>query len=134
MPALTGKSVLERKKCLANLVVKRLVELGHKAQVVENRTNDAGHTDRVLVESSLGLVHITALSSTNPNDAIPYQAEEQKWIAGKSYSAIGWNTKDHRTLIFFVSANLMEGRTDLTKDSVRSLSSKELSFVLGPIA
>jgi len=130
MPAIVGKSVLDRKITLAGLVAQHLTDLGHSATVAENRTNSAGHTDRIVVESSLGLIHITALSSTNPNEALPHQGEEQKWIEEKSYIAIGWNDKAGRTLIFFVPANSILGRTDLTKDIMKNLSDRSLNKII----
>tara|TARA_R110002060_G_scaffold29939_3_gene40391 strand:+ start:1563 stop:1781 length:219 start_codon:yes stop_codon:yes gene_type:complete len=72
MSKISGKNIIERKKSLADLEVLQLTELGHEAKVINNRANSKNHTDRLLVESSIGLVHITALSSTDPNEKIPY--------------------------------------------------------------
>ena len=68
---ITGTTVLERKKCLAALVAGHLTSLGHTASIIEGRINSQGHTDRVLVESSIGLVHLTASVNRDPQGSIP---------------------------------------------------------------
>lgn len=129
MSRLSGKDVIERKKSLADLVISRLEGLGHKTRLVKNRTNSKNHTDRILVESDIGLIHVTALSSKDPNEKIPYQNNDQRWLADKSYVAVGWNTKDNRTFVFFIKAEDMLGKYDLSKTDLNSLRDKSLSIV-----
>jgi hypothetical protein len=129
MSKILGKDVIERKKSLAELVVSHLTDLGHQAKIIKNRTNSKEHTDRLLVESSIGLVHITALSSKDPNEKIPYQNNDQRWLADKEYVAVGWNTKDNRTFVFFIKSDDMLGRFDLSKTDLNALRNREYSKV-----
>ena len=128
MPKIKGDNPQQRKLSLAEIVTDHLNSKELNAKLLKNRTNSEGHTDQVVVESDLGLIHITALSSKNPNEAIPYQGGDQKWLADKEYIAVGWNSDAKRMLIFFVKASNFIGRTDLTKPIVKELS--EFSAVL----
>ena len=128
-----GKTILERKKSLAALVAHHLSSLGHSASVVEGRTNSLGHTDRVLVESSIGLVHLTASVNQDPDGSIPtsdYEDGGQSFLADKDFVAYGWNTKDKRTMIMFVPVSVVLGNKSLSKSQIRSASSREYSTVL----
>ena len=130
---INGKTVLERKKCLAALVARHLESLGHSASVVEGRTNSEGHTDRVLVESSIGLVHLTASVNREPDGSIPtsdYEDGSQSFLADKDFVAYGWNTKDDRTMIMFVPVANVIGNKSLSKSQIRSASRREYSTVL----
>lgn len=134
---LSGKTVLERKKCLAALVARHLASLGHTASVVEGRINSQGHTDRVLVESSIGLVHLTASVNREPDGSIPtsdYEDGSQSFLADKDFVAYGWNTKDNRTMIMFVPTASVIGNKSLSKGQIRSASNREYSTVLRPQA
>ena len=133
MSLLAGETVSKRKKCLASLVAKHLISLGHEASVVENRKNSAGHIDRVVVESSIGLIHLTASSSREANAAIPaadFKDGDQSFLADKTYVAYGWNSKDQRTVIMFVEAAKIWGKKSLTKNEIRQLSERHLNKVI----
>jgi hypothetical protein len=130
---IVGDTVSKRKKCLASLVEKHLISLGHEAQLIENHTNSADHTDQVVVKSSIGLIHITASSDTDPNASIrasDYQDGKQDFLVDKSHVAFGWNTKDRRTIILFVPAIYVEGKTSLTKSEINQLSDQGLNKVM----
>lgn len=132
MSLLVGDTVLKRKKCLAELVKEHLITLGYEAKTIENRTNSAGHTDQVIVESSIGVIHLTASSSLEPNASIraaDYQEGGQDFLADKNYVAYGWNTKDRRTIIMFVPAREIEGKASLTKNEIKKLSERTLNKV-----
>ena len=132
-----GKSKLDRKKCLAEIVAQHLVSLGHTASVVEGRINSAGHRDQVLVESSIGLVHLTASNNTEPGGSIlssDIENASQQFLADKSFVAYGWNTKDRRTMVMVVPIAAVLGNKSMTKDQIRLASVRELSKVLGPQA
>lgn len=129
MHKILGTDAMERKKSLADLVISHLTELGHEATLLRNRTNSKEHTDRILIDSNIGLVHVTALSSKDPNEKIPYQKNDQRWLADKSYVAIGWNTKDNRTFLFFIKAEDMLGKFDLSKTDLNSMRDRTLSKV-----
>lgn len=133
MPLLIGDTVSKRKKCLAELVEKHLNAIGHKAKLIERRANSAGHTDRVLIESDLGFIHLTASSNLQPNERIRtarYKDGDQAFLADKAYVAYGWNTEDDRTLIMFVSAGAIKGKVALTKTEIEKLSDQNLNAVL----
>ena len=130
---INGKTVLERKKCLAALVARHLASLGHTASIVEGRVNSQGHTDRVLVESSIGLVHITASVNREPEGSIPtsdFEDASQAFLADKDFVAYGWNTKDDRTMIMFVPVADVLGNKSLSKNQIRSASSRQFSAAL----
>jgi len=130
---IVGNTVLERKKCLAEIVASRLTSLGHTATLVEGRVNSKGHTDRVLVKSSIGLVHLTASVNQEPDGSIPssdFEDGSQSFLADKEYVAYGWNTKDKRTMIMFVPAADVIGNKFMLKDKIVSSSNRVLSFVL----
>lgn len=129
MSKISGKSTLKRKNYLADLVVSHLIQLGHQAKIIQNRENSKKHTDLTLVESSIGLVHIIALSSKKPNEKIPYQKNDQEWLADKAYVAIGWNDNDNRTLLFFVKAEEILGNFELYKKDIKRLRDRDLSKV-----
>lgn len=130
MSKIKGDNIPQRKKSLAIIVCKHLNTLNLNAKLIENRTNSAGHTDRVVIESDLGLVHITALSSSNPNDLIPYQRGSKNWFEDKSYIAVGWNVSDGRTLVFFIPSKHFKERNDLSKSNIKPLCNKELTAIL----
>tara|TARA_B100000745_G_scaffold166791_1_gene109177 strand:- start:40 stop:450 length:411 start_codon:yes stop_codon:yes gene_type:complete len=135
MSFIVGDTILKRKKCLAELVRDHLTALGYEAKMTENRTNSAGHTDQFVVESSIGLIHISASSNLEPNASIRaanYQEGSQHFLAEKKYVAFGWNTKDKRTIIMFVPAKEVEGKPSLTKNEIKKLSERSLNKVLGP--
>lgn len=135
MSLITGSSNIARKQCLANLVKEHLIEIGHKAEIVTERQNSAGHTDRIAVESSIGLVHVTASGNLDPNGKIgisDYQGSEQTFLADKSYIAFGWNTQDGRTIITFVRAENIAGKTFPTKLEIQQLSERSLNKVITP--
>lgn len=141
-PRLKGGSIQKRKTCLANLVVEHLAASGldGEARVVGNVENnsehaDRKHTDRVLVSSpKLGLIHVMAISSTDPNGTIPFQREaaDKKWLDGKAYVAFGWNDRSNSTLIYFVEAETARQTFPTDKNSVRSLASGQLTAKLSP--
>ncbi len=128
-----GKTKLERKKCLASIVAKHLVSLGHTASVVEGRINSKGHTDRVLVESSIGLVHLTASVNQEPDGSIPtsdHADDSQAFLADKDFVVYGWNTKDKRTMIMFVPIVSVIGNKSMSKSQIKSANNCEYSTVL----
>lgn len=132
MTRLVGDTVAMRKKCLAELVRDHLMGLGHMAELVEHRTNSAGHTDTVVVASSLGLIHLTATSSLDPNEKIrvvDYKHGEQHFLADKAYVAYGWNTSDARTIILLVPASDLVGADSLSRSELLKLSNRELNKV-----
>lgn len=68
MPRLDLKaSNPERKRQLAGLVAEHLRSIGHDATVLTGHLNASRHRDQAIVESSIGMVHTTASSSTDPN-------------------------------------------------------------------
>ncbi|MEP1444906.1 MAG: hypothetical protein ABJK37_02160 [Paraglaciecola sp.] len=130
MSKIKGDNPQQRKKSLAILVCEHLNTLNFNARVIENRTNSAGHRDLVVIESDLGLVHITALSGSNPNELIPYQGGDKKWVEEKSFIAVGWNVKGGRTFIFFVPSEHFQERNDLSKSNIKPLCNKELTAII----
>ena len=137
MPRLVGNSVPDRKSCLANLVVEHLAakNLDGLATVLVNRTNSRGHTDQVLVNSPrFGLIHVMALSGTDPNGSIPFHREgaNHDWLADKAYVAFGWNDRDDRTLIHFVEAETVRATPPGNKESVRQIATGHLTATFWP--
>lgn len=133
MALITGNTIAKRKRALAEIVVRHLSGLGHHAELVEGRTNSSGHRDTVVVESSIGFVHVAASGSTAPNDTIRaagYSDGDQTFLAEKSYVAFGWNTKDGRTMVMFVPASDIAGKASLPKSEIKRLSIPALSAVL----
>jgi hypothetical protein len=133
MSLIVGDTVSKRKRCLAELVKKHLIALGHEAKLIDNRTNSAGHTDQVIVDSSLGIIHVSASSSLEPNASIraaDYQEGGQSFLVDKKYVAFGWNTKDKRTIIMFVNSKEVDGKPSLTKNEIKQLSERALNKVL----
>jgi len=132
---LVGTTVSERKKCLAELVAKHLNELFNSddSEVVKGRVNSAGLKDQVVVESKkLGLIHLTATGSVEPNDTLVtsgFEDGNQNFLADKAYVAYGWNGKDGRTFLMFVKSENVEGRQGLTKSKIKEISVKELNKV-----
>jgi len=119
---IVGKTVLERKRCLASLVSAHLNSVGAEASIVENRVNSKGHTDRVLVLSSIGIIHLTASVNQDPDGTIPtsdYQDGGQEFLADKDFVAYGWNTKDKRTMIMIVPVHAVIGNKSLSKGEIR---------------
>lgn len=132
-PKLHGKTKLERKKCLANLVAEHLRDLGHTAEVVIGRQNtEASFTDRVVVQSSLGLIHCAAYSGVEPNERLGRQGPNQDWLLDKTYIACGWNDKDDRTLIFFLLPETIRGTTGLTKSEIKKAAVVGFSKIYAP--
>lgn len=132
MGGLVGDTIAARKKCLAYLVAEHLNSKGHSAQVHENRTNSKGHTDLVVVESSIGLIHLTASSNLDPNEKIrisDYQSDKQDFLADKTYVAYGWNTKDNRTIILFVLTDDLLGIENMCKSDIQKISKRDLNKV-----
>ncbi|WP_185822550.1 hypothetical protein [Xanthomonas sp. GW] len=132
-PMMEGKSKLDRKRSLANIVVQHLMSLGHTASVVEGRTNSCGHKDKILVDSSIGFVHLTASNNLEPGGSIlssDIEEGSQQFLADKSFVAYGWNTKDRRTIVMVVPIAAVLGNKSMTKDQIRSASIREYSLVL----
>lgn len=127
---------VERKRQLAELVAERLNALGHPAAVVSNRKNENGHVDRVLIESSLGLVHTTASVSTDPNGSIlvcDIEDGSQDFLAGKAFVVYGWVDRSGRTLMQFIPTAHVLGRRSMLKADILHLADRALSTVLpGP--
>ena len=130
MSKIQGDNPQQRKKSLAVLVCEHLNTLSLNAKIIENRTNSAGHRDLVVIESDLGLVHITALSGANPNELLPYQGGDKKWVQEKAYIAVGWNVSGGRTFVFFIPSVHFQERNDLSKSNIKPLSNKKLTAVL----
>ncbi|MBA6251795.1 hypothetical protein [Colwellia sp. MB3u-55] len=133
MMRITGNSIQQRKQCLANLVAEHLLALGENAEVIENQMNSAGHRDQVIIKSSIGLIHITATESIEPNASIPianYKDNNQSFLADKDYIAFGWNTRDKRTILSFVEAYKLVGLKSLSKPQIGKLKTKEYSGVI----
>jgi len=132
-----GKTKLERKRRLAQIVVEHLTSLGHTASIVEGRVNSRGHRDHILVDSPLGLFHLTASSNTDPAGSILSSDVEdagQAFLADKSFVAYGWNTQDGRAIVMVVPVAAVLGNKSMTKDQIRSASIREYTTVLGPQA
>lgn len=132
---ISGKTVGERKRSLAELVKSHLNGMGKAAELIYGRVNSAGHKDQVLIDSELGLIHLTATSSDDPNSSLVtggFKEKEQDYLADKSYVVFGWNTKDRkpRTFLFFVEAKKLIGKEGITKQEVNSLRDRELSVVI----
>lgn len=128
-----GRSVQLRKKCLANLVVEHLIALGHQAELLENVTNSAGHKDQVLVKSNIGLIHVTATESTDPNASLPvadYKDGGQSFLTDKKFVVFGWNSKDKRTCLIFVEPSRLLKLVSLTKPQLNKLKNKEYSTAI----
>ena len=125
MSRLVGNTVPQRKKSLASLVEQHFNSLGHNAKMLENRTNTKGCTDLVVVDSDIGLVHLTATGNTEPNASISVVDKverHQDFLADKVFVAYGWNTRDNRTMIFFVPVSSVAGKESLTKNEINRLS------------
>ena len=121
-----------RKRQLAELVAEHLKSLGHDATVATGRLNPSGHRDRVIVESSIGLVHTTASSSTDPNCAIltsDIDDGSQRFLEGKDWMAYGWGDRAGRTLVQFVRTEHVRGRPSMTKQDIRRAADAVLSIV-----
>lgn len=129
---IVGKTVKERKQSLAEIVKKHLNDLGKKAELVFNRVNSAGHRDSVLVESNIGLVHISATSSKDPNEPLlplNFSRKPQDFLFDKDYVAFGWHTKDNRMLLIFLRSSDVLGKSSITKDEACRIRVKNLSRV-----
>ena len=132
---LVGTTVSERKKCLAELVAKHLNEFFNSddSEVVKSRVNSAGLKDQVVVESkNLGLIHLTATGSVEPNDTLvtcDFEDGNQNFLADKSYVAYGWNSRDGRTFLMFVKSENVAGKQGLTKSEIKEISEKKLNKV-----
>lgn len=124
-----------RKRQLAELVAVRLRALGHDARVNEGHVNASGHRDLVIVTSSIGLIHTTASSSTDPNASILVSDIEdggQLFLDGKDWVAYGWVDRAGRTLVQFVRPDCVRGLRSIPKAEVQRLADRTLSFVLLP--
>ena len=133
-----GDTPLAKKKCLAKLVAQDLIEKGHKATIIENRVNSKGHTDRVLVDSSIGLVHVVASRNDDPNGSIltsDIDDGDQSFLMDKDFVAYGWNTKDKKkTIVKFVPVSFVLGKKSLSKDQIRDASNRDYNFSLPKMA
>jgi hypothetical protein len=101
--------------------------------VIENKINSVGHRDQVIIKSSIGLIHITATESIDPNASIPianYKDNNQSFLADKDHIAFGLNTKDQRTILIFVEADKLVGLKSLSKLQIVKLKTKEYSGVI----
>ncbi len=130
---MNGNSVQERKKSLAELVKAHLESLGKKAELVFNRTNSKGHNDQVVVESEIGLIHLTTSSSIDPNAPLvtaDFQDNEQEFLADKDFVVYGWRSKDKRTFLMFVNPSDLLGKNGITKQEITVLRNREFSTVL----
>ena len=130
---ITGDTVQKRKRCLAKLVEEHLRSIGHAANIVENRENSEGHRDQVVVDSDIGVIHVTSTESLEPNASIPlagYSDDSQKFLADKSFVAFGWNSKDKRTFLMFVDAKTIKDLLSLTKSEIKRMRDSDLSTVL----
>lgn len=130
---ISGNTVLERKRCLAELVADRLISLGVNASLIENRVNSKGHTDRVLVESSIGLIHLVASVNEDPEGSIPtsdFQDGSQDFLADKDFVVYGWNTKDKRAMIMFVPIENVLGNKSLSKSQIKDANIRKYSYVI----
>lgn len=137
MSLIQGKTVLARKFCLAELVASHLQSVGVEATVLKDRRNSEGHIDRVVVDSAIGLIHLTASNNEEPNGSIPtadFVGKGQAFLADKEFVAYGWNTKDNRTMIMFVPTLSVIGHNSLTKAEIRQFSNLQYSVALRPQA
>ena len=131
---IVGSTKLDRKRSLAGIVASHLVSLGHQASVIENRVNSRGHKDLVLVESDLGLIHLTASINQEPGGSIlasDVGDGSQDFLADKSLVAYGWIAKDGRTIVMFVPVDAVKGNRAMTKDQIRAASIREYNAVFG---
>jgi hypothetical protein len=133
MPRLDlNASKSERKRQLAELVAEHLRSMGHDATVLTGHLNASGHRDQVIVDSAIGLVHTTASVSTDPNGSILVSDIEdgsQRFLDGKDWVAYGWVDRSGRTLVQFVRAEHVLGRTTISKSEISKLSDRGLSVV-----
>lgn len=130
---IVGDTTPKRKESLALLVMEQFKQKGIEANLVKNRTNSEGHKDQVVLETEVGLIHLVATSSVDPNAGFPtgsYETNSQTYLADKDYVAYGWNTKDKRTFVMFVDPADVKGKESLSKSEIRDLKNKELSFVV----
>ncbi|GMG88775.1 hypothetical protein [Biformimicrobium ophioploci] len=130
-----GKTVGERKRSLAELVKNHLIGMGKAAEIIHGRVNSAGHKDQVLIDSEIGLIHLTSTSSDDPNSSLVtggFKEKEQDYLADKKYVVFGWNAKGlkPRTFLFFVEAKELVGRDGISKQEVNRLRDRQLSTVL----
>jgi len=130
---ITGNSFLQRKKCLALLVVEHLTGLGEDAEIIVFEKNSEGYRDQVVVKSSLGVIHVIATASKDPNATIliaNYNDHNQNFLAGKDFVVFGWNTRDKRTMLIFVKAADLLGLIGLNKPQIAKLKTKKYSVVI----
>ena len=128
-----GKSVQERKKSLAELVKNHLQDLGKSAELIFSRVNSKGHKDQVLVESEIGLIHVTTSSSNDPNSPLVtggFKEKEQDFLADKDFVVYGWCAKDGSTFLMFVDPQKLVGKDGISKQEITALRDRELSIVL----
>jgi len=130
---ITGNSFLQRKKCLALLVVEHLTGLGEDAEIIVFEKNSEGYRDQVVVKSSLGVIHVIATASKDPNEKIliaNYNDHNQNFLAGKDFVVFGWNTRDKRTMLIFVKAIDLLGLISLSKSQIVKLKIKKYSVAI----
>tara|TARA_R110001599_G_scaffold58612_9_gene162321 strand:+ start:11215 stop:11613 length:399 start_codon:yes stop_codon:yes gene_type:complete len=130
---ITGNTVHERKESLAELVKNHLNKLGKSAEIILNRTNSAGHTDRVLVKSEIGFIHITTTSFSDPNASLVtggFVEKEQDFAEDKAFICYGWVTRDKRTFLMFVEPKHIIGLERISKQQITKLRNREFSKVI----
>ncbi|MBM7070673.1 hypothetical protein JQC92_01270 [Shewanella sp. 202IG2-18] len=127
---LTGNTPIERKRNLAHIVIEHLLALNIKAKLIENHRNSIGHTARFLIDSDIGLIHLTATGNKAPNSSIAvaeFKTGNQDYLADIKYIAYGWNTADDQTVLAFVKSKDVGGHKRLSKGKIIELSDKKLS-------
>lgn len=130
-----GASASERKKCVAHLVKARLESLNQTAQIVDTSPSQPDHPDNVVVESSIGRIHIIASVSRDPNGSIPttdLEDQDLSFLADKDFVVYGWTTNDGRTMIMFVPAKDVLGHHYLSKNQIIAARDRDYSAVLPP--
>ena len=133
MPYLTGDSPKRRKESLATLVSEHLNTIEIKAEVIRDHVNATGHIDAVVVDSNIGLIHLTATGSTAINSVIPvsdYKDGSQGFLDDKDFVAFGWNDKDGRTFLMVVPVDQVRGKDRLQKAEIKNIRVREWSTVL----
>ena len=124
---ITGNTVHERKESLAELVKNHLNKLGKSAEIILNRT------DRVLVKSEIGFIHITTTSFSDPNASLVtggFVEKEQDFAEDKAFICYGWVTRDKRTFLMFVEPKHIIGLEGISKQQITKLRNREFSKVI----
>lgn len=125
-----GETVVERKKCLANLICEELRKKGNTAETLFNEKGESGHKDTVVISSNIGKIHVTATESKEPDSSFRGVQAGDTWMEGKDFVAFGWNTKDDRTMIMFTRPEDLPSGKSLSKDDIRKVNVKEYTMVL----